>query len=98
MSMAPDPDTCPGCAARIPATRPPFCDYCGAALPPAATPAADAGAAEFERRLTALREAESARPPRSGSMWMLIFVVIVAGFVLALGCCALLGVRGAVPR
>jgi hypothetical protein len=96
--MTPDPDSCPGCAARIPASRPPFCDYCGAALPPSATPAVDAGSAEFERRLAALREAEGAAPPRSGSLWMLILVVVVAGFVLALGCCAFLGVRLAPPN
>jgi len=95
--MAPAPDTCPGCAARIPATRPPFCEYCGATLPPADASTVEAKSAEFERRLEALRAAEQAAPQRSGSLGMLIAVVAVVGIVLALGCCALLGVRVAPP-
>lgn len=95
--MASAPDTCPGCAARIPATRPPFCEYCGATLPPAAA-AVEAHGAEFERRLAELRAAEEAAPKRSGSLGMLIVVVLVAGLVLALGCCAFLGVRLAPPH
>jgi hypothetical protein len=96
--MATAPDTCPGCAARIPATRPPFCEYCGASLPPGDGAAVDAKSAEFERRLEALRAAEEAAPRRSGSLGMLIAVVVVVGFVLALGCCALLGVRDVPPH
>ena len=95
--MAPAPDTCPGCAARIPATRPPFCEYCGATLPPADSSAVEANSAEFERRLEALRAAEEAAPKRPGSLGMLIAVVVV-GLVLALGCCALLGVRDVPPH
>ena len=96
--MAPAPDTCPGCAARIPASRPPFCEYCGATLPPADLPTVDAKSAEFERRLAALRAAEEAAPPRSGSSGMLIAVVVVVGIVLALGCCATFGVRSVPPH
>jgi hypothetical protein len=96
--MANAPDCCPGCAARIPPTRPPFCEYCGATLPLPAVPAVDANSAEIERRLAALQTEAAAAPRSSGSLGMLIVVVVVVGAVLALGCCALLGVRVVPPR
>ena len=96
--MTPSPETCPGCSARIPQTRPPFCEFCGATLPAPAGAAVDAGSAEYERKLAALREAELARPRSSGSWVMLALVIVVAGAVLFLGCCAFLGVRLEPPR
>ena len=87
------PDSCPGCAARIPPSRPPFCEYCGASLPKPVVPAVAANSAEIERRLAALRAEESAAPRSSGSLGMLVVVLVVVGLVLALGCCAFLGVR-----
>ena len=89
----PAPDTCPGCAARIPASRPRFCEYCGATLPGALVAASGDATAEMERRLAALQQAERAAPSRSGSWGMLIVTVLVVAFVLVLGCCAFLGVR-----
>jgi hypothetical protein len=90
-------DSCPGCGARISPARPPFCEFCGATLPVPA-PAAGANEAELERRLAALREQEAATPKSSGSLGMLIVVVLVIGAVLVLGCCAFLGGRLEPPR
>ena len=87
------PDTCPGCAARIPPSRPRFCEYCGMTLPGALVAASGDPTAEMARRLADLAAAERAAPRRSGSWGMLIVTVLVVAAVLILGCCAFLGVR-----
>lgn len=87
------PDQCPGCAARIPPTRPRFCEYCGMTLPGALVAASGDATAEMARRLADLESAERAAPRRSGSWGMLILTVLVVGAVLILGCCALFTVR-----
>jgi len=87
------PDTCPGCAARIPPSRPRFCEYCGMTLPSALVAASGDPTAEMARRLADFEAAERAAPRRSGSWGMLIVTVLVVAAVLILGCCAFMGVR-----
>jgi hypothetical protein len=92
------PDTCPGCAARIPATRPRFCEYCGATLPGALQAASSDAVAEMARRLADLQRSERTVAPGAGSWGMLLVTIVVVAFVLVLGCCAFLGVRVAPPH
>ncbi|HET6164018.1 MAG TPA: hypothetical protein VFG37_10150 [Planctomycetota bacterium] len=93
----PAPMTCPGCAARIPATRPRFCEYCGATLPGALDAASGDAEAEMARRLAELQRNERSAAPSSGSWGMLVVTVLVVATVLVLGCCAFLGVRAPPP-
>jgi hypothetical protein len=93
MEPAAHADTCPGCAARIPPSRPTFCEYCGATLPSPGVSSPDAATAEVERRLAALRAADESAPRRSGSWTALVVTLLVVAAVLALGFCSLVSVR-----